>query len=103
MRPYGLLMADAITAGRSTFHVLRQHARRHFHRQTLVENFENNATNMNAPFNVSISKSQSEGQASPNLNYDAFLALDEEVASRAVFVIVPGSDGRTDGSAFGAS
>ena len=32
-----------------------------------------------------------------------FLPLDEAIASRAVFVIVSGSDGRTDGNAFGAS
>ena len=34
---------------------------------------------------------------------DPFLPLDEAVATRAVFVIVSGSDGRTGGNAFGAS
>ena len=33
----------------------------------------------------------------------SILPLDEAIASRAVFVIVSGSDGRTDGKAFGAS
>ena len=32
-----------------------------------------------------------------------FLPLDEAIASRAVFVIVSGSDERTDGNAVGAS
>ena len=32
-----------------------------------------------------------------------FLPLDEAIASRALFVIVSGSDGRTDANAFGAS
>ena len=31
-----------------------------------------------------------------------FLQLDEAVASRAVFVIVPGSNGRTDGPCYEA-
>ena len=35
--------------------------------------------------------------------YVQFLLLDEAVASRAVFVIVSGSDGLTDGNAFAAS
>ena len=33
----------------------------------------------------------------------AFLLLDEEIASRAVFAIVPGSDMWTGGNAFGVS
>ena len=33
----------------------------------------------------------------------SFLPLDEAVASRAVFAIVSGSDGRAAGNAFGAS
>ena len=32
-------------------------------------------------------------------NYHKFLPLDEAIASRAVFVIVSGADGRTDGRA----
>ena len=31
----------------------------------------------------------------------SFLPLDKAIASRVVFVIVLGSDGRTDGNAFG--
>ena len=34
---------------------------------------------------------------------DIFLPLDEAVASRAIFVIVSGLDGRAGGNAFGAS
>ena len=37
------------------------------------------------------------------MKLDSFLPLDEAIASRAVFVIVSGSDGRADGNAFGAS